>query len=311
MTPQLHQLPHVRATFAVNCLVQIKANDPCEGQPALVEIISLNDMIDNYLANLKNIAVQNFESSANNEQDGNIFRNCSISEEIRNETLQNHKLIQEFPGPLTKERTSKAQVIQFCQKNIKDCLANANLIDPQSHSLLWDYLSLLVRQNGTIDLKTDLSPILLNGISTDSGDIQNNWKQNEKNASNSDQSNQDFVFINKNNENEKNIQLNEQEIHLNRLRQLLGAGLKGDAIEYAIKQNMWPHALFLASTNVCNTIYITNSNSQTSSQAESKLLFKVKLRFLNSLPQNDPINTCYQILIGRVPTVVSVTKILF
>lgn len=88
-----------------------------------------------------------------------------ISDDMRNEILANYKLIQEFPGPLVKETTSKAQVIQFCQKNVKECLSNSNvnLIDPQSHALLWDYLALLVRQNGIFDLKTDISPLLLSG----------------------------------------------------------------------------------------------------------------------------------------------------
>lgn len=90
-----------------------------------------------------------------------------ISEDMRNEILTNYKLMQEFPGPLVKDMTSKAQVIQFCQKNVKECLSNSNvnLIDPQSHALLWDYLALLVRQNGIFDLKTDISPLLLSGKS--------------------------------------------------------------------------------------------------------------------------------------------------
>ena len=58
--------------------------------------------------------------------------------------IVNYKLMQEFPGPLIREHTSKAQVIQFCQKNVKQCLSNSNinLIDPQSHALLYNnYIS--------------------------------------------------------------------------------------------------------------------------------------------------------------------------
>jgi len=53
MTPQIHQLPHVRASFSLNGLVQIRANDPCEGQPALVDIINLTDLMEHYLADIK------------------------------------------------------------------------------------------------------------------------------------------------------------------------------------------------------------------------------------------------------------------
>ena len=93
------------------------------------------------------------------------FTIIGISNEMREKISIDYKLLQEFPGPLVKEHTSKAQLIQFCQKNIRECLSNANvnLIDPQSHALLWDFLALLVRQNGIVDLKTDISSLLLSG----------------------------------------------------------------------------------------------------------------------------------------------------
>lgn len=115
---------------------------------------------------------------------------------------------------------------------------------------------------------------------------------------------------------------NDDETHLNKLRQLLGAGQKTDAIDHAIKHNMWPHALFLASSfnnsALSNTTTITvNANSSNvitsaaaaaaaQQQSEPKLLHKVKIRFINSLQPNDPIQTCYQLLIGRVPSIASV-----
>ncbi len=123
--------------------------------------------------------------------------------------------------------------------------------------------------------------------------------------------------------------------HLNKLRQLLGAGQRAEAIECAIKCNMWPHAMFLASSTSSATgggsgLYSANSTSNASiaggssaftpaassvslypplpnpsltSFAEPKALVKVKLRFVNSLPAHDPIHTCYQLLVGRVPTI--------
>jgi hypothetical protein len=117
--------------------------------------------------------------------------------------------------------------------------------------------------------------------------------------------------------------LDEEAHHLNKLRQLLGAGQKTDAIDLAIKYNMWPHALFLASsfnnTAVTNTTNISAANNTTTisvsgatsaaaaqQQMEPKLLHKVKVRFINSLQPNDPIHTCYQLLIGRVPSIASV-----
>jgi hypothetical protein len=187
MTPQIHQMPHVRASFSLNGLVQIRANDPCEGQPALVDIYSLSDLMEQHVINLKkkietneannlidsdDIYNLNYQNSVINDEDDERDDN-EPSNEMINEILFNYRLMQEFPGPLVREHTSKAQIIQFCQKKVKDCLNGEagvssvsllNLIDPQSHALLWDYLALLVRQNGIVDLKTDISPLLLSGI---------------------------------------------------------------------------------------------------------------------------------------------------
>lgn len=277
---------------------------------------------------------------------------------MRNEILINAKLLTEFPGPLVKETTSKAQVIQFCQKNVKDCLSNSNvnLIDPQSHALLWDFLALLVRQNGIFDLKTDISPLLLNGIADANAQQQQQTQQSnllpppkssnnpttiKQSASSSSliQQQQDFVLVNNEDpaiatsttqSNEATAksapavvaqqqQGNEVDAHLNKLRQLLGAGQKSDAIDYAIKNNMWPHAFFLASsfnnTSMSNTATISLTASSANIAAgstggqqtsELKFLQKVKFRFINSLQPNDPILTCYQLLMGKVPSVANV-----
>ena len=66
MTPQLHPLPHVRACFSLNSLVQIKANDPCEGQPALVDIFNLTEVVDQYLINPKIVKFSNEDDDDQN-----------------------------------------------------------------------------------------------------------------------------------------------------------------------------------------------------------------------------------------------------
>jgi hypothetical protein len=338
MTPQLHQKPHVRASFSLNGLVQIRANDPCEGQPALVDIINLTDFMEQYLNNIKNT------EKTMNLIDDNDEDDTSSATEMKNQILANFKLMQDFPGPLIKEYSSKAQVIQFCQKNVKQCLSNSNvnLIDPQSHALLWDFLALLVRQNGNVDLKTDISSLLLTGIGAEPLQQQQQQQINLavnkpiKQLSNSPSSSslvgqqQDFVLVNNDStalnntiEQHQPIQIQQQtqiqkltdeDIQLNKLRQLLGAGQKYDAIELAIKFNMWPHALFLASYSNVNTNALTSSTTtvassqaQLTSQTDNKILTKVKTRFINSLQQNDPIQTCYQLLTGRIPSVANVS----
>lgn len=116
MTPPMHPLPHVRACFSLNGIVKIRANDPCEGQPALVDIINLSDFMEHYLNDLKNKS--SISNTTNNKLEEEFTDSeDSMDEEARNEILQNYKLLQEFPGPLLKENhTFKAQVIQFCLK---------------------------------------------------------------------------------------------------------------------------------------------------------------------------------------------------
>jgi len=356
LTPPLYpqNKPHVRGTFSLNNLVQVRPNEPCEGQPALVDILNLTDLMEQYMTKLKNM-----KTMETNELTEELEDESNISSETRNELLINYKLLQEFPGPLVKENTSKAQLIQFCQKNVKECLSNqnANLIDPQSHALLWDYLALLVRQNGLVDLKTDISPLLLSVIdsqvftavtstTTTTSLVANKMFKTGSSASLASLARQDFVMVSEDSSNNSNIddlqtisrqnsqpnnlhlnntltslntsnkpaQITDEDLHLNKLRQLLGAGQKHDAIECAIKYNMWPHALFLSSsTTTTGMVSVTSTGLVAAGQlgqtiansSDFKALNKVKLKYINSLHPNDPIHTCYQLLVGRVPSVAS------
>jgi hypothetical protein len=347
LTPLLHPLPHVKACFSINSIVKIRPNDPCEGQPALVDILNISDIIENYFLNIKTLNIKNIDEKNRFTTENDNFDESII--EARNEILFSYNILKEFPGPLVKENTSKAQVIQFCQKKIKDCLSNPNMniIDPHSHALLWDYLALLVRQNGIIDLKNDVSPLLLSGIATEAKPVKiitennlaekKNLKLSGENITISSTSQlQEFVLVNNDNINipneliddsviisEKSYHLaqkqteTQEEILMDKLRHFLGAGQVTDAIEYAIKFNLWSHALFLASTlNIHQSGLNSVSNIQSTSGVysnfsltnDSKLLNRIKLRFINSLPPLDPLQTCYQLLIGRVPTIATVNK---
>ena len=62
-----------------------------------------------------------------------------------------------------------------------------------------------------------------------------------------------------------------------------------DALEWAIKHNLWGHALFLAS------------------KMDTKTHASVMTRFANmSMRMNDPLQTAYQLMSGRQPAAVTV-----
>ncbi|CAB1318236.1 unnamed protein product [Coregonus sp. 'balchen'] len=68
-----------------------------------------------------------------------------------------------------------------------------------------------------------------------------------------------------------------------RFRELLLFGRKKDALEAAMKGALWGHALLLAS------------------KMDSRTHARVMTRFANSLPINDPLQTVYQLMSGRMP----------
>ncbi|CAF89606.1 unnamed protein product, partial [Tetraodon nigroviridis] len=68
-----------------------------------------------------------------------------------------------------------------------------------------------------------------------------------------------------------------------RFRELLLFGRKKDALEAAMKAGLWGHALLLAS------------------KMDNRTHARVMTRFANSLPINDPLQTVYQLMSGRMP----------
>ncbi|KFO82533.1 Protein transport protein Sec16A, partial [Cuculus canorus] len=246
-TPEKFSVPHICARFGPGgFLIKVLPNLPSEGQPALVEIHSMEAML----------------------------QHSPEQEEMR-----------AFPGPLDKDDTHKVDVINFAQNKATQCFKNENLIDKESASLLWDFIVLLCRQNGTV-VGTDLAELLLR-------DHKTVWlpgkSPNEANLI-------DFT-----NEAVEQVEEESGEAQLSfltdglittidsleketeRFRELLLYGRKKDALESAMKHGLWGHALLLAS------------------KMDSRTHARVMTRFANSLPINDPLQTVYQLMSGRMP----------
>lgn len=73
----------------------------------------------------------------------------------------------------------------------------------------------------------------------------------------------------------------------NEFRNTLLSGLVQEALEYAMTEGLWGHALFLAS------------------KLDKRTHASVMTRFANSLPAQDPLQTLYQLHSGRVPASVT------
>ncbi|XP_044125144.1 protein transport protein Sec16A isoform X3 [Bufo gargarizans] len=246
LTPEKFGSPHVCARFGPGGhLIKVLPNLPSDGQPTLVEI-------------------HNMEV---------IMQNSPEQEQMRG-----------FPGPLVKDETHKVDVINFAQNKAKECSQNENLLDKESARLLWDFIVLMCRQNGTV-VGTDIAELLLQ-------DHKTVWlpgkSPNEANL---------IDFTN------EPLELEEESVasqlsfltdtlpnsgvvierETERFRELLLFGRKKDALESAMKHGLWGHALLL------------------SSKMDSRTHARVMTRFANSLPINDPLQTVYQLLSGRMP----------
>ncbi|XP_043576570.1 protein transport protein Sec16A isoform X1 [Chiloscyllium plagiosum] len=244
VTPEKFTVPHLCVRFSPGGqLLKVLPNLPSEGQPALVELHSLEM----------------------------ILQHMPEQEDLK-----------KFPGPLVKEETHKVDVISFAQNKATECLRNDELLDKESASLLWELIVLLCRQNGTV-IGTDIAELLLR-------EHRSVWLPGKSpNEANLIDFNNDLVpraedesclftdsFL------DGNTTENPAK-DTERFRELLLFGRKKDALESAMKHGLWGHALLLAS------------------KMDSRTHAKVMTRFANSLPINDPLQTVYQLMSGRMP----------
>uniref|UniRef100_A0A4W4E7R3 Protein transport protein sec16 n=1 Tax=Electrophorus electricus TaxID=8005 RepID=A0A4W4E7R3_ELEEL len=246
VTPEKYSVPHCCARFGpAGQLILVQPNLPSAGQPALVELHSLEV----------------------------IMQDSPEQSDLR-----------AFPGPLVKEETHKVDVIKFAQNKAQECMRNDGLIDKDSACLIWEFIMLLCRQNGTV-VGTDLADLLLK-------EHRSVWlpgkSPNEANLI-------DFTneALERPEEEESGpLSLLSDTVmsvpenvgkETERFRELLLFGRKKDALESAMKNGLWGHALLLAS------------------KMDSRTHARVMTRFANSLPINDPLQTVYQLMSGRMP----------
>ncbi|XP_039619795.1 protein transport protein Sec16A isoform X5 [Polypterus senegalus] len=246
-TPEKFSIPHMCGRFGPGGqLLKVLPNLPSEGQPALVEIYSMEVILQN---------------------------------------TQEQQDLLSFPGPLVKGETHKVDVIKFAQNRALECLRNECLIDRDSANLIWEFIVLLCRQNGTV-VGTDIADLLLRehksvwlpGKSPNEAnliDFNNEPLDHVEDESCSGQLSlltDTFLSLPENAGKETE-----------RFRELLLFGRKKDALESAMKHGLWGHALLLAS------------------KMDSRTHARVMTRFANSLPINDPLQTVYQLMSGRMP----------
>uniref|UniRef100_A0A182WDD2 Sec16 Sec23-binding domain-containing protein n=1 Tax=Anopheles minimus TaxID=112268 RepID=A0A182WDD2_9DIPT len=244
------------------------------------------------------------------------------------------KLFQTYPGPLVKGVTHKKSVIEFCEEQLRqgppysgalaliksrgnsiNSLHSSSLaagVNRSSFALLWNYIILLLRQNGTF-VGTDISELLMRNkeeypfesiqtsvtrsanISGRNSSLSQAAAEREADARQEGES-EDAGEVSQDGGDGHGAlveaapkSLTELEI-TDKFRSYLLYGNISEALEWATEHNLWGHALFLAS------------------KVDSRQHANVMMKFANKLTLNDPLQTLYQLLSGRTPA--SVTSVL-
>lgn len=214
-----------------------------------------------------------------------------------------------FPGPLSPTTHTK-QVIDFCLEQIQNgpmgngfnsrstsnsmcSLQSIENTNRSSFTLLWNFLILLLRQRGAF-VGSDIAELLLKNKEEFPYEQQQQQLNSTKLSAPQKESNDSSDAESKDESNDpiasesEPISLSEGEI-TDKFRNFLLYGSITAALDWATDNNLWGHALFLAS------------------KMDRRTHANVMIKFANKLPLTDPLQTLYQFKSGRVPISVTVS----
>ncbi|XP_064113665.1 protein transport protein Sec16A-like [Macrobrachium nipponense] len=253
LTPVQHGLPHINARFTPGGqLLLVLPKDPRDGEKAVVQIRDVQKML-------------------------------SIDASLNRSIWQ----MKSYPGPLTLADTHKDVVVRYCEQQAAGAAKNQALPDGESVTLIWEYLALLVKQNGKL-YGSDVAGLLLKGqdrLSQPQHSASHSSPEDDAaEVSSSDGSPQDEGI---------DMQLQSTPVPpprdevalLKKFTEYLCLGRKKEAVDYAMREGLWGHALALS--------YKMDSTTHT----------RVLAAFSNSLPRNDVLLTLFQQLSGKRPEV--------
>ncbi|XP_027550583.1 protein transport protein Sec16B-like isoform X2 [Neopelma chrysocephalum] len=188
--------------------------------------------------------------------------------------------LQAFPGPLAREDLHKVDVMTFCQQKITvGC-------DPSTQrgrdsALLWKLLVLLCRQNGSM-VGSDTAELLMQDCRREEkykrqepaanlvGLTDDEWASRQPGTL-------DLIT------GEVPPVVETQAQIVEKFTKLLYYGRKKDALVWAMRNQLWGHALFL------------------SSKMDPRTYSWVLTGFTSTLATNDPLQTLFQLMSGRIP----------
>ncbi|XP_062437480.1 protein transport protein Sec16B [Rhea pennata] len=188
--------------------------------------------------------------------------------------------LQAFPGPLVREDLHKVDVMTFCQhKIVTSC--DLSTQRGRDSALLWKLLVLLCQQNGSM-VGSDTAELLMQDCKRLEKYKKQNPVANLFNPSDDEWRAHGPGMVDLlTGEVPPIVETLAQTVE--KFTKLLYYGRKKEALDWAMRNQLWGHALFL------------------SSKMDPRTYSWVLTGFTNTLAVNDPLQTLFQLMSGRVP----------
>ncbi|XP_034866608.1 protein transport protein Sec16B isoform X2 [Mirounga leonina] len=185
-----------------------------------------------------------------------------------------------FSGPLIREDVHKVNIMTFCQHKAAQSLKSETERSRDS-ALLWQLLVLLCRQNGSM-VGSDIAELLMQDCKK-----LEKYKRQPPVANLINLTDEDWPVLSSGTPNlltgeiPPSVETPAQIVE--KFTKLLYYGRKKEALEWAMKNHLWGHALFL------------------SSKMDPRTYSWVMSGFTSTLAANDPLQTLFQFMSGRIP----------
>lgn len=185
-------------------------------------------------------------------------------------------------------------VVKYCEQQVAEAARNPSISDKESVILLWEYLALLVKQNGKL-YGSDVAGLLLkeqegtalpqpNRVSmTYEEDLQNLPPDTSPQDEGIDLQSQAAA----------STLIRDDALLLKKFTEYLCLGRKREAVDYAMREGLWGHALALS--------YKMDTTTHT----------RVLAAFSSSIPRTDVLLTLFQQLSGKKPDITKVKRFTF
>ncbi|KAF4018602.1 hypothetical protein G4228_010064 [Cervus hanglu yarkandensis] len=185
-----------------------------------------------------------------------------------------------FSGPLIREDVHKVDIMTFCQQKAAQS-RKSETPGGRDSALLWQLLVLLCRQNGSM-VGSDIAELLMQDCKK-----LEKYKRQPPVANLISLTDEDWPVLSSGTrdlltgEIPPSVETPAQIVE--KFTKLLYYGRKKATLEWAMKNHLWGHALFL------------------SSKMDSRTYSWVMSGFTSTLALNDPLQTLFQLMSGRIP----------